>query len=113
MIIKGQGILRHRFWGEYSAALAIQWRDSHEASAALASGILGPGWTLGATRADVTVTTVDSAGLDALVDRLVAIGAERSAIASLAHSVDYGDPWDVEADVVDPRQGAFFDDGEV
>jgi uncharacterized protein YbbC (DUF1343 family) len=46
--------------------------------------------------------------LDLVVEELVAHGAEREKIASIAKSIDYGEPFEVEFEVDDPRQMGLF-----
>jgi uncharacterized protein YbbC (DUF1343 family) len=46
--------------------------------------------------------------LDPAVEELVAHGAQKEKIASIAKSIDYGEPFEVELEVNDPRQMDLF-----
>jgi len=86
------GRLRHRFWGTYSAAIGLMFRDAADASACLP--MLGDGWHVSPTQPAALVWSGDSKALDACIETLVRFGARREAIASLAKSIDYGEPFD-------------------
>lgn len=96
-----EGLLRHRFWGEYSAHIVLEFADPSSAAAALESGALGEGWQ---RKAQWLHWTGDSVALETVSDTLAAHGANRSAIASLRRSVDYGEPFEVSVGVEDSRQ---------
>lgn len=96
-IATGNGRLRHRFWGTYSAAMAIQFASTSDAQAALAH--LGCGWRTSPMTTRALIWQGEQQALDACVEVLASFGADRKAIASLAHSVDYGDPFTVQIPV--------------
>ena len=106
MEIIGHGQLRHRFWGEYSAAIVIKF-DSFEAAERaiphLSPKEFVPQWQ----RAENLVRIeVDNDQLDQLTNHLGSLGADTTKIVSLSRSVDYGEPWTIcfEDVYVDPRQ---------
>lgn len=97
-IATAKGQLRHRFWGTYSAAIGLQFVNASDAQQALP--LLGAGWR-NSTNPVVLVWEGDTAALDACEGRLVGFGADAKAIRSLAHSVDYGDPFTVSIPIPD------------
>jgi len=101
--IEGRGRLRHRFWGEYSAVLAIAFPSAGDAKAALPilNAACAPHeWETGKDPA-VLVAVADSDGTAAIEAILEGFGAAPGAVSSLAHSVDYGDPFRVSIPVPD------------
>ena len=108
MRVVGKGILQHHFWGKYYAGIGIEFDNEYEAGLALGSGKLHSEFKLGEKSQKVLTCFVDSETLDVVVENLVSLGAKKEAIASVAHSIDYGDDWTIELDVEDPRQGRLF-----
>ena len=106
MEITGHGQLRHRFWGEYSAAIAIKFNSVESAERAipyLSPKKFDPQWQ----RVENYVRIeVDNDQLDKLIGHLGSLGADTNKIGSLARSVDYGEPWTICLNdvYVDPRQ---------
>ena len=98
------GRLRHHFWGDYRATVVLVWRDALEAAAVLAAGVLGPGWTQSKKNPAAVVWFGSSAELTLVMNVLEAMGADRSAIDSIAHSIDVGDEFTVAVDVPNPQQ---------
>lgn len=94
--VRARGRLRHRFHGEYSAAMALEFESQADAVAAL--GVLGVPWTK-SPAPTVLLAVVDSATLNLEKTRLGSMGADEKAIDSVAHSVDYGDPFTVDVPV--------------
>lgn len=106
--IIGHGQLQHHFWGTYRASIYITF-----ASDALAIGALNhlPGWT---QRGNQVGYHGGGTELKSQEDRLVALGANRTKITSIAKSIDYGEPFTiaVPVHVVDttpqPAQGSLL-----
>jgi hypothetical protein len=95
---KARGQLRHRFHGEYSAVIALGFDSEADASECLP--ILSAkvnGWEAGKNK-KALVWVGNSEELDACTHVLVSFGAEEKKIASLAKSIDYGEPFDVAID---------------
>ena len=106
MEIIGHGQLRHRFWGDYSAAIVIQFDSPSSAERAIPhlspKGFL-PQWQ---SAENYVRIEVDNDQLDQLTSHLGSLGADTTKITSLARSVDYGEPWTIcfQDVYVDPRQ---------
>lgn len=98
-MIRCDGRLRHRFWGSYSALIGLRFANESHALAALP--LLGAGWAQAKDMPDCLVWVGDKDSLERVTDVLVSFGAERKAIASLARSVDYGEPFVCTFDVTD------------
>ena len=108
LIARGQ--LQHHFWGDYSATVYLEF-DSIDGAALVqlstalipkASGIV---WKQGSSKYGNTLGTyVTNEQLDQLIPLLVKLGADRASITSVAHSIDYGDPFEITIEVEDPRQ---------
>lgn len=121
MKAKAQGILRHQFWGTYSATVGLVFDSEAEASATLR--VLGEPWERSEKNAMVLIACVESEALNRLKQRLLGLGAVEvdcggafgceshcrdAEIDSVAHSVDYGPGWSFEIEVPDPNQGDLF-----
>lgn len=107
MKLSAQGILRHHFFGEYSAGLGLTFDTPEDAALAapqLAPPDLGESWQASARRPNILTICVDSAQLERLAAHLATLGADPEAITSVAHSIDHGDPFTVTVEVEDPRQ---------
>ena len=104
----GTGQLRHRFWGDYSAVIAIGF--SSEEDALLALPTLKVGWSISESDAKYLVWIGDSESLDLQKKNLASFGADESKIDSLKYSVDYGEKFNVTIPVtfVDPNQLSLF-----
>jgi hypothetical protein len=100
--VRAEGQLRHRFWGEYSAVIALVFEDA--ASAADALRVLGEPWAIGSIETRVLVAVFTSAGLDVEKQRLGTYGADVKKIDSVAKSIDYGEPFAVTIDVTPAEQ---------
>lgn len=100
-MIKANGRLRHRFWGNYSALIGLWFEDP--ASAKMAQMKLGSDWVPGKSP-DVLVWTGDSKALEQVKQVLGGFGADTEKIDSLAKSVDYGEPFTVEIPASHPDQ---------
>jgi len=104
--IKGEGLLRHHFWGEYFATVGIVFASAEDAAAARRT--LGVPWNIGEKNARVLYTHVASEGLELLKEQLASFGADPRKIDSCAKSIDIGEPWTIVVPVVAPEQGALF-----
>lgn len=98
MQVKAKGILRHRFWGEYSAAIALEFASEEDARAAL---VVLKDWAPGAKSPNVLVWTGNSEALDVCKETLTKYGADPSKIDSCAKSIDYGEWFEVTIPVKD------------
>ncbi len=106
MIARADGRLRHCFFGEYSAVIALGFDSEAQAAAALPQ--LGAGWKAG-TKPKALIWRGEREALEICKARLVSFGADGDAIDSIAHSIDYGDRFSVEIEVTDPRQIPLFE----
>lgn len=117
------GLTRHRFWGEYSAHIVLEFESKECALACmplLNDGInfgdfknAGGGRTESSGWHHVKDSQGDAAkclflevadpALTQVVDRLVSFGAEKKLILSLARSIDYGENFDVFFEIPDPN----------
>jgi len=102
MKIQGKGQLRHCFFGSYSAVIALSFTNPSDASLALP--LLGQGWKIAETESRALIWQGDSAQLSACKEVLGSFGADTKKIDSLAKSVDFGEPFQVELNVEDPNQ---------
>lgn len=90
----GRGQLRHRWWGDYSAVLAL---DFGEVSAPVLQELIAqefPGWQVLAR--GIIGRTVSSAELKAEKAHLARLGADPAKIDSIRFSIDYGEPFLVD-----------------
>lgn len=115
--MKAKGLLRHRFWGEYSAHIILEFESREDAEKAKeilnndiefgdflsANGGLyeSSGWGLIPYRDKAKVEcmlSVEAAdpGLARIIERLVKYGADEKKITSMAKSIDYGEPFTIE-----------------
>jgi len=101
MEIKAQGQLRHRFWGEYSAVIALVFESERDANLALP---LLPNWTHGKQSKNVLVWVGDSDELRDMKNLLGKYGADEKKIDSCAKSIDYGEKFNCEFVVHHPNQ---------
>ena len=108
MIVKAEGILRHHFWGTYYATVGLVFDNEFEAKCALNSGKLHKEFKHADKKENALVCFVDGDKLEEIKKNLGTFGADEKAIDSVAHSVDYGDPFFIELEVVDPRQQELF-----
>lgn len=108
MKIKAEGQLGHRFHGEYSAVIGLWFEEAEQANLALASNKLGQGWQVSDVKDSALVWVGDSEALNKCEDCLEALGADRKKISSLKYSVDYGEKFSIEFEVVDSKQMELF-----
>jgi hypothetical protein len=69
---------------------------------------MGSGWSQGAKSKEVLVWVGTSAELEECTKVLVSFGAEEAKIASIAKSIDYGEPFQVEVPVTPAEQTSLF-----
>lgn len=108
MKLTANGMLRHCFFGDYSAVIALRFEEKQDAELAIPQlhiPNLGAEWTQAGNGA---VITVNSDQLNRVKDQLAELGADPDAIDSVAHSTDFGDPFSVTVEVEDPRQVLMF-----
>lgn len=102
------GRLQHHFWGEYRASMVLVFDNAPMLDAALAAGKF-KNWERSEKRPETVLQWFGSGDeLDLAVEELVAHGAQKEKIASIAKSIDYGEPFEVELEVSDPRQMDLF-----
>lgn len=101
MKLRANGQLQHCFWGDYHAKIILSFEDEQSATLARSALSCGMDWKQAGGAIGVFV---DSEQLKVVTDLLVKHGAVREAIDSVAHSIDYGDPFDITVEVQDPKQ---------
>lgn len=115
--MKAKGLLRHRFWGEYSAHILLEFEsreDAEKAKEILNDGIefgyffsanggrcKSSGWIFIPLRDKAKVECILSVEvaeptLSKVIERLVKYGADKKKINSMAKSIDYGEPFTIE-----------------
>jgi uncharacterized protein YbbC (DUF1343 family) len=108
MRCRADGRLQHHFWSEYRASMVLLFDSPLMLDAILAAGKF-KGWERSKKKPETVLHWFGSGDeLDAEVEMLVSYGAKREKIASIAKSIDYGEPFEVELEVVDPRQISLF-----
>ena len=120
-ITNASGILQHHFWGDYSASIALRFPSEGDCAAALpllqpkviqdfwdACGrqCVGKGWQQSREKPNLASIHAGGSMLEEVIGILVAYGADRKDIESLATSVDYGKPFrvEMEVEVINPAQ---------
>lgn len=103
-----EGRLQHHFWGEYRASMALLFDSAPMLDAILAAGKF-KGWERSEKKPDTVLHWFgDRDALEVAMDELAAHGADRNKIDSIARSIDYGEPFEVEFEADDPRQASLF-----
>lgn len=102
MKAKANGRLRHCFFGTYIAVIALGFEDEYQAEQALPH--LGKGWKIGEQSKKALRWEGTTEELEACKKVLVKLGADEDAIDSLEHSIDYGDPFTIEVEIVPQEQ---------
>jgi len=97
MVIIGRGQLQHHFWGTYHASLGIMFHDA--AIAADAQRRAFPKWDISERQPKALIFHGHGDALEAELVNLEAHGADRSKVESVARSIDYGEPFEVEVDL--------------
>lgn len=124
MSLKVKGFVRHCFFGEYHAVIALEF-ESPEAcvegmphlptkpSRYLTAGggyAICEGWRqLDCPRQQYAMINLAGPELEVMVDRFVELGADRKKILSMAKSIDYGEEFTFEIPVEDPNQMQLFE----
>ena len=105
------GRLKHHFWGEYHSTIVLVFDSSDELDAALDSGKF-KAWGRSEKRPETVITWFGKdKELESVIDELVSCGAEREGIDSIAKSIDFGEPFEVDFEVDDPKQASLFPGG--
>lgn len=119
MKTKVKGFVRHRFWGEYSASIALKFESpeilkeclphlSTEPSRYLNAGggySTCEGWRqLDCPREKYAMIELADPQLSQMVDRFVSLGADKKKILSMAKSIDYGEEFEFEMELEDKNQ---------
>lgn len=89
-----QGRLRHCWFGEYSARIALKFASPEAALEAQAVELTD--WRIAEETPQILVTSAAKGELKAIIAHLVRLGADPKKIDSIAHSIDYGDPFQIE-----------------
>jgi len=105
MLAKADGQLRHCYFGEYSAVIALGFNDEYEANESIRK--LGPGWKHG-QKSNVLVWVGNTTELEGCKHVLVSFGADEKKIDSCAHSIDYGEPFSIHIEIVSKEQMKLF-----
>lgn len=105
MNCKGQ--LRHQFWSEYSCLIAMQFKNQEECSSAFET-LSGFHWGLHPQQMNVLIWRGNAEELKACKKLLGSYGADESAIDSIKHSIDFGEPFYCEIPCVDRSQGVLL-----
>lgn len=96
--VRARGRLRHRFWGEYSAVIALEFGSVEQARAALPVLAESEPWHL-SREPRCLVAVVNRTALDRIKLQLWRFGADEKAIDSCRTSIDYGEPFTVDVPV--------------
>jgi hypothetical protein len=102
--VAGEGILHHHFHGEYSATVILTLPDELSAIAAMRALWAHPSmhWVRDKNRIGVRVHALptlraiapgDTDTCELLIEKLVALGADKGKITSLKKSADVGEPF--------------------
>lgn len=102
MKAKANGLLRHCFFGTYIAIIALGFETEHEAKSALPK--LGAGWKIGEANAKALRWEGGTDALEEVKEVLGKFGADKRKIDSCAKSIDYGEAFSVEIEVVPESQ---------
>jgi len=108
--ITASGQLAHHFWGDYCADIVLSFPTPWDCAEALKAlqpdnagtvarpsggSVEGIGWQILEKAPHAAFIRCSGATLDQVTDRLVEYGADRKKIASLAKSVDRGEPFSI------------------
>jgi hypothetical protein len=98
-IIRGDGRLRHRFHGDYSAVIVLKFATPTHAERART--VLGSDlWQIPPDFNTAIVWTGNSDALACMKLKLAQVGADADKIDSLRTSIDYGEPFTVAIPVL-------------
>ena len=99
--MKGEGLARHHFWGDYAQSIAL--RFPNPACASLAAERLNQAipeakarWRIPEKAPFCVSVFASGADLDAITATLAFFGADLGKVQSLRFSVDVGEPFTVE-----------------
>jgi hypothetical protein len=97
----GQGIARHHFWGDYKATITVAFLQTHLTAPEMLEAVKTalPSFDVDEDEDTGRVIAYFIGGdkaLDTAVTELVAAGAERSKILSIARSIDWGEQFTVD-----------------
>jgi hypothetical protein len=95
--VRAKGRLQHRFWGDYSAVIALEFETPEKAKEAL-PGLDGEPWHE-SQEPRVLVAVVNRTALERVKLQLGGFGADVDAIDSCRTSIDYGEPFTVDVPV--------------
>lgn len=96
MLITAEGRLKHHFWGEYRATIALKFATPELATAALPQF---PDWKQSDKVPSALTFFGDRDAVTKQEDLLERLGADRRKISSLAKSIDWGEPFTVAVDL--------------
>jgi hypothetical protein len=105
--VHANGILRHCFFGTYTAVIGLTFEsETHKQDA---KKVLGNSWSdESAKRKNILVWSGTSEELDEVKKVLVKYGADEKKIDSIAKSIDYGEPFEVNIPIVPNEQLPLF-----
>lgn len=107
MKCNADGQLKHHFWGEYKATMVLVFDNEQMLAAALNTNNF-PTWKKSNTNSTAIIWFGSSDELDVEIEKLVSYGAKREKIASIAKSIDFGEPFKISFEAKDPRQIEMF-----
>lgn len=96
MLITAEGRLKHHFWGEYRATIALKFATPELAAQALPQF---PDWKQSEIVPSALTFFGDRDAVTKQEDLLVTLGADRRKISSLAKSIDFGEAFTVTVDL--------------
>lgn len=102
----GRGQLRHHFHGTYWASIVLVFDTPTHASDAFM--VLREGWVQSAIERQALFWTGETEALQKAKKQLATFGADPSKIDSIAHSIDFGELFEVVIPVVPVEQGRLF-----
>lgn len=115
--MKVKGLVRHRFWGEYSAHIVLGFDSKEEREKCLLHLPVGASSFRHACGGIATCTEwrlldpQKAAGVELaepqltrMIDRFVKFGADKKKILSMAKSIDFGEEFQFEIPDEDPNQ---------
>jgi len=94
MIAIGRGQLQHHFWGTYCATIVLQFDDATTAARVVEDDRFCS-WHLHTKHRNTIAFHGSDPELAQAIAVLVACGADRRKVESVAHSIDFGDPFTV------------------
>ncbi len=87
-----RGQLRHHFWLDYRATIVLDFGTPQLASLAAP---LFPAWHVHETHPEALVYFGGDPELQHELNHLYRLGADRRKVTSVAHSIDFGDPFTI------------------